>query len=88
MVETSRVTPFHFDNLERLSREQVRLHEGILRYLPEALPPEILDAQLTSLLEKYMRERVHFELTAVREPTFGKYRISVPDPAILFVFTA
>lgn len=82
-----RVKPFHYENLERLTRQQVDLHAAVTRFLPRALPPEAFVERLTALLQKYVGEHVQFELTALREPRFGKYCDSVPDPAILFVLS-
>jgi len=83
----AKVKPFRFENLEQLSRKQVQLQEGILRYLPQALPAEVFQDRITEQLKKYMRSNVHLEMTALREPLFGKYCATIPDPAVLFVFS-
>ena len=43
------ITPFRFSNLKQYSRQQVALQAGVLRYLPEALPPDIFHSKFKLL---------------------------------------
>ena len=86
-MATRRIKPFRFENLEKLNRKQIDLQAGILRYLPSALPFDLFLENLTEQLEKYVGKKVHLELSSLREPHFQKYRLSIPDPAILYVFS-
>ena len=86
-MSAKRIQPFKFDNLEQLTRQQVDLHAGVLRYLPRVLPANAFVEQIVSQMQRYMGDPVQLELTALREPKFEKYCSTVPDPAILFLFS-
>jgi len=82
------VKPFQFENLKRYTKKQVELSQALLSFLPQDLETSAFVRVVAQQLEKYTRQKVDIELTAVREPSFSQYLRSIPDPTLIFVLEA